>query len=292
MFGYVLPVKQELKVCDFELYRALYCGLCKQLGKEYQTQSRLLLNYDLVLLALIADALSGEKGDIFAQGCFINPINKRWMRHNTSGLSLAADALILLSYYRLKDHLQDESGGKKMLYSLGYPTLHHKHRRAAARQPALDAILAKQMQHQRELEAGACADIDQACEPTGQMSAALFAAASQNDEHRHILKRLGLFAGQIVYLLDAAEDFEQDAKTGRYNVFLCAKMEREEAIQAVQRRCRMAAGELALCYNLLQFKQYKNILDNIFYLGLPRGIAAAGQKRTARRTGHGQIESL
>ncbi|WP_283129067.1 DUF5685 family protein, partial [Allofournierella massiliensis] len=31
MFGYVTPEKPEMKVKEFESYRAMYCGLCKQL---------------------------------------------------------------------------------------------------------------------------------------------------------------------------------------------------------------------------------------------------------------------
>ena len=29
MFGYVRPVRDELKCRDFDLYRAAYCGLCR-----------------------------------------------------------------------------------------------------------------------------------------------------------------------------------------------------------------------------------------------------------------------
>jgi hypothetical protein len=54
----------------------------------------------------------------------------------------------------------------------------------------------------------------------------------------------------------------------------------------------MAAGEAALCYNLLDLKQYRDILDNIFFLGLPQGIARAGIKRSKKGAGHGQIDSL
>ena len=60
MFGYVLPCKPELKVREWTRYRAYYCGLCKELGREYGLFSRFLLNYDLVLLALCADAARGE----------------------------------------------------------------------------------------------------------------------------------------------------------------------------------------------------------------------------------------
>ena len=60
MFGYVIPRKSELRVREWESYRAYYCGLCKELGREYGFLSRFVLNYDLVLLALTADSLAGE----------------------------------------------------------------------------------------------------------------------------------------------------------------------------------------------------------------------------------------
>ena len=292
LFGYILPVKDELKMREFEVYRAEYCGLCKQLGQSYNVFSRFLLNYDLVLLALLSDALTGEQGLLKKEGCFANPVQKRFMRHQTSGLALAADELVLLSYHKLQDNLHDESLPKRLLYSLAHPFLYFQHRVAATRRPEIEAVLAQQMEKQRILETERCISIDAACDPTAQMCAALFQAAGQNEEQKRILWRLGLFAGQIAYLLDAAEDFDDDSQKSRYNVFLLNGMSQREAIASAQTRCRMAAGEIALCYNLLPLQQYKSILDNIFFLGLPAGIAAAGIKRTKRSTGHGQIEGV
>lgn len=292
VFGYVLPVKGEMKVKDFEAYRAYYCGACKQLHKSYGVVSRFLLNYDLVLLALVADAVGGEQGEVRHEGCFANPLARRCTRHNTSGLRLAADGLMLLSYHRLRDNLADEAAGKRILYTLARPYLSWKYKRAATRQPGIAPVLQAEMERQYALEAAGCADVDEACEPTGRMCEALFAAAGTDDAQRETLGRLGMFAGQIVYLLDAAEDYDEDKAKGRYNVFVNKGLTRKEAIEAAQRRCRMAAGEIAICYTKLDITQYKEILDNIFYLGLPAGIAAAGQKRTGRAPKHGQIESV
>ncbi len=53
MFGYVLPHTAELRVREWHAYRAYYCGLCKELQREYGFLPRMLLNYDLVLPALL-----------------------------------------------------------------------------------------------------------------------------------------------------------------------------------------------------------------------------------------------
>lgn len=292
LFGYVLPVKCEMKIREYEAYRAMYCGVCKQLGKSYGVFSRFLLNYDLVLVAVLADAISGETGLMKQEGCFANPVAKHPIIHKTQGLHLASDALILLSYHKLCDNIQDEKPLKRTGYTLLKPFLKRSYKRAAAQHPELRDVLIKQMQKQYELEQKKCVSLDEASAPTAEMCAAIFSEATNEPSQKKTMHRLGLFAGQIVYLLDAAEDFEQDTLEQRYNPLVLAGMDYDTAISTVIQRCRMAAGEIALCYNLLEFKQYQQILENIFYLGLPSGIQHAGKKRTQRRTGHGQIESI
>ena len=53
MFGYIRTDKGELKVREYELYRGLYCTLCKQLSKRYGVFSRFILSYDMTFLALV-----------------------------------------------------------------------------------------------------------------------------------------------------------------------------------------------------------------------------------------------
>ena len=53
MFGYVKAYKPELKVRDYEQYKAVYCSLCKTLGREYGLFARLTLSYDFTFAALL-----------------------------------------------------------------------------------------------------------------------------------------------------------------------------------------------------------------------------------------------
>ena len=41
MFGYLQVRKSELLVREWEAYKAVYCGLCKQMGKDYPFLTRL-----------------------------------------------------------------------------------------------------------------------------------------------------------------------------------------------------------------------------------------------------------
>ena len=61
MFGYIRIYKPQLRICEYETYRAVYCTLCRYLGRQMGVFSRLLLNYDYTFMAMLMIALSGEK---------------------------------------------------------------------------------------------------------------------------------------------------------------------------------------------------------------------------------------
>lgn len=280
MFGYVLPLSAELKVREWQTYRAYYCGLCKELKREYGLVSRFLLNYDLVLAALLADGVAGVSAHMCPERCIANPLRKRPMCQSTPGLSLAADALVLTACYKLEDDLADEHRLKRIPALLLRPFLAHMHKKAATRRPGLDEALRTQTAAQQALERRGSCSADEAADPTARMTAALFAQAVPGSR---AAERMGLFVGKIIYYLDAAEDYEKDARSGAYNVFIRQGLSRQDAVAQAAQLCRMCAGEAALAYNLLETGAYRPILDNIVFLGLPQSIAAAGEPRAAAR---------
>lgn len=293
MFGYVLPCKPELKVCEWQAYRAAYCGLCKELKREYGFAARMFLNYDLVLLALVADGLAGAQGVCAPERCIANPLEKRPVCARTDGLALAADALVLTVYYKLVDDKADEHFFKRLPSLLLFPIAGRCRKKAAARRPLLDAALAQQTAAQQALEAARTSSADAAADPTAQMTAALFAACgSGSGSDQKALHRFGLFLGKIIYYLDAAEDYEKDAKNGAYNIFLLQNLSKQQAVDEAKRLCNMCAGEMSLCYNLLRFSCHKPLLDNILFLGVPQSIARAGQPAANSRQAAKQLKSL
>lgn len=286
MFGYILPAKPEMKVREWTLYRAYYCGLCKELKREYGFTARLFLNYDLVLPAILTDSLTGRPMQCRAERCIANPVEKRCMCQTSPGLALAADALILSVYYKLADDLQDEKLLRRIPSLLAKPFLARMRKKAAMRRPQLDGVLAAQSAAQAALEKRLCTQSDEAAEPTGLMTAEIFSLCAQSEHEDKLLRRLGLFMGKIIYYLDAAEDYEKDAKRGSYNVFRLAKMDKPKADKHARQLCNLCAGEINLCYNLLECKINKGILDNIIFLGLPQSIALAGTQRTQEMKKH------
>ncbi len=282
MFGYLLPCKPEMKVKEFEAYRSVYCGLCKQLAADYGLLGRMFLNYDLVLVSLMADGLSGQEGRPCAERCMVNP-QRRCMLRDTNGLQLAADSLILTVWYKLADDLSDEGLVRRTGAWILRLLTRRLHRKAAARRPELDRILAQATADQATVEKEGCTGYDQAADPTARMTGALFAQCASIESQRKVLYRMGLFLGKIIYYLDAAEDFASDVKKGRYNVFALHGLDAAGAIGAAQQQCQMAAAEAARSYSMLELRLNKPIWDNIVYLGLPQSIAQAGQPRAKQK---------
>ena len=114
MFGYVKVCKPELKIKEFEFYKAVYCSLCKQLGKEYGPLARLTLNYDFTFLALLSMALDDENYTACRKRCTCNPLKKCNYICEKEQLSFPSGAAMIMLYYKLLDNIADEKGFKKL----------------------------------------------------------------------------------------------------------------------------------------------------------------------------------
>ena len=121
------------------------------------------------------------------------------------------------------------------------------------------------------------AGIDLACEPTALMMQAVAGGlTSKHDQRRPLLERFGYLLGRFIYICDALDDLPDDHESGSYNPLL-AKFPPTEGINAdylkkVHAFCddsiNFTLGEMADIYVKLDLKRYRDILDNIVYLGL------------------------
>ena len=114
MLGYVRTHTPELRLREHECYRALYCGLCKSMGKCTGQCSRMSLSYDFVFLAAVRMSLLGEEPHFKKERCIVHPLRKRPTVHSSPTLDYCADASALLTYRKLLDECKDERGGKKI----------------------------------------------------------------------------------------------------------------------------------------------------------------------------------
>ena len=274
MFGYIKPVRAELRVKEYELYRAVYCGLCRRLGKCTGCVSRMTLSYDFVFLALFRMSLSGESGRIVRKRCAAHPTKKRAVLTEAKELDTCARLSALLSYYKVKDNIADTSGIKKLGSRFLVPAASGMKRRAGLEAEA-EAFIAGKLKELSELEASGCASIDRAAQPFGELMARVCAYGYEKGSAKErIASEMGLHIGRFVYIIDALDDLAEDIKSGSYNPFIRMYTDpvRELDREAVRTSLIMELTGVECAVELTDFSavpEYGEIIRNIIYLGLP-----------------------
>ena len=271
LFGYIRAIKPEMKCLEYDLYRGVYCGLCRQLGKDYGQFSRFSLTYDCTLLAMLGLALLGDTGSNFHwQGCIANPLKKKWIHTYHPTLSYAAAVDVLLTAQKAEDGMEDSSLGKRAALLPLLPPLRHMAKKARQNYPRLGEAVAGYQAEQRKVEQQKVDSIDRAAHPTAQALAAICRGLSEEPPVQKVLDRLGYHLGRYVYLMDALDDLEEDQKSGSYNVFLLRFAGRplEEIRDYARQTINASIAQVAAAYELLDCKSYRSILNNIVYLGL------------------------
>ena len=269
MFGYVKIHKPELKFKDYEIYRGVYCSLCKALGKEYSVFARFILNYDCTFLSLML--LSREKTCCgFTNGrCRFNPLKKcNYIKGGKDALSKGAALTIITSYYKLLDSIEDSSVFKKIGCTLIRPFFSGWHKKAMKRFPAYEKAVREMFFSQLEYEKRDDVCLDMAAEPTAKMLCDVFKEEAKNEAEEKVFAQFGYHLGRWVYLMDAAADMEEDRKNGNFNPFLLSKDSDEETIKRADSVLSQSYYLLTKAYELIDKERFSDVLDNVIYCGL------------------------
>ena len=256
MFGYVRICKPRLTCGDYELYRGVYCSLCKTLGRRYGPFARLTLNYDMTFYALLALAADGEETRFSPGRCSFNPA-KKCLRCRASSLDFAADVSMLLAYYQWRDKLEDGPLWERLLWALPGLFFLRAGRKAAKRAPEAGRVIKVAVAAQRLVEQGADEpSLDACAHPSAHALGSLCALLDER------LYRLGYLLGRWVYLIDAADDRAGDMKRGRFNAFArCNGGDPWGTLAATAAEIERAWGQLSPI-------RYDSIFGNILTLGL------------------------
>lgn len=268
MFGYVKPYNPELRVRELEEYKAVYCGLCKQLGRSFGVFARFTLSYDFAFLAMLKTALDSEIcPETERCACIAHPFCKRIRVRENAAMQMAARTAMISVYYKLLDDRADEGFFRRIGAALLLPFAKRARRRALAFADgaAADEAAAKMSAAQAQLETEKCQIPDAAAEPTANFLAAVLKNCAATAEQAAVLERFGYLLGRYVYLCDALDDLEDDRRRGRYNPFLYAG---GEAAIAAKNALFLTTAELSDDFDLLELHRYEGILENIIRIGL------------------------
>ena len=266
MFGYVKACKPELKIKEYETYKAVYCSLCKKLGKSYGLLSRFTLSYDFTFLALLNMSLKDGCDGFERKRCAFNPLKKCNYCKNLDAIDMPAAAAMVMLYYKILDNIVDERGFKKFKYWCIKPLFSRAHKKAAKKYPQIEESVAEYIASQSALEKANCTSIDEAADPTAKVMEKILTLCSDDEMQKRVLQRMGYCLGRYIYLLDAAVDLPEDTKKGGYNVL--KNVDESEIKQRIKQQLYFCTNEAARAFELLDIKKYKTILGNIIYLGL------------------------
>lgn len=266
VFGYVKACKPELKIKEFETYKAVYCSLCKKLGKNYGILSRFTLSYDFTFLALLNMSLKEGCDSFHQKRCAFNPLKKCNYCKNDEAIDMPAAAAMIMLYYKILDNIADERGFKKIGYWFLKPIFASAHKKAAKKYPQIEKAVSEYIDAQNKLEAANCISIDEAADPTAKVMEKILSLCSEDEMQKRVLNRLGYCLGRYIYLLDAAVDLSEDIKSGSYNVL--KNVDEGEVKERIKAQLYFCSNEAARAFELLDIKKYKTILGNIIYLGL------------------------
>ena len=279
LFGYVRPQKSELLVREFEEYKAVYCALCRRLGRDYGPAARLVLNYDCTFYAVLRLAVSGVKAPRFTRGrCVANPLKRCSFCEENGGEFAAASALtVILTYCKVRDDLADSGFWRSLPLRAAFPFFALMHRRAARLFPELEEAAADFMREQSAAENAESPGVDAAAEPTARMLSRVFGQAGEAEETKRVLREAGYYLGRWTYLMDAADDMEKDIRRKTFNPFVLrfrldgnsAREALDEARDYANATLNGTLARLRAAVELLETGCFGPLVRNVVFLGLP-----------------------
>lgn len=279
MFGYVLPLKEELKVHQLNTFKSYYCGLCCHIKEDFGQLPRMVLNYDLVAMGMLLDGLSPDQAYLQKKNCIVHPATKKPVIIRNKALQYTASMNVALVYYKLLDDIQDDHNLKsealaKLLvpYKVKFkPEIRKINRMIAFHLKELYAL-----EQSKNFQS-----IDEVCHPfsliVGKILQAYpYSLAQDSPQLREKLFNFGYALGKWIYMIDALDDLEKDMAKGRFNPINHLYNRDHLSYDILINKVRDSISFTLLncgynCRTLLDdlpLKRHKAILQNIISLGM------------------------
>jgi len=260
VFGFVTAGWKELSREQQDRYNAVYCGICRELGRRCSRMSRLCLSYDMVFLALLELSLYEPEETEGTAFCAVHPFGRRrWT--SSECICYAADMNAALACLKAQDDVRDDHKlTARWMNGILEPKLPEIRTRWPRQCDAMESCL----QRLDALERAGSPDPDAAAGCFGELMAELM--VMEEDCWSQHLRHLGSCLGRFIYLADAMLDYDADRKKGSYNPFLAAGIEKDPALWEQILVLTMAGCTEA--YEKLPLVRDKALLDNILYSGV------------------------
>lgn len=269
MFGYVKTDMPYMFVKDTVLYKAMYCGLCKGIGKTCGQRGRLVLNYDLTFLSVFLHNVMEIDVKVEKQRCIAHHIKKRPIAVPDALTERIASLNVILAYYKLCDDVIDSKKGrlKRLLINKAY-------KKAKASEPELDKIVKNRYDELLKYEKVNGDSIDISADPFGKMMQEVVAVLTL-DKFNSDISELSYDLGKWIYLIDALDDFDKDIKKKNYNVFVNSYPEIKTKAELVAQKGQdltvvfgAVFSDIAEKSKNIKYAFNHDLIDNILLRGL------------------------
>lgn len=273
MLGYVKAFKPEMKIKDYELYRGVYCSLCRALGRNYSPIAQLFLSYDFAFVAVLRLAVMQGCFSFAQKRCPYNPAKKCMICSEKGELDFCSHAVIITVYYKVLDNLHDKGFKSKLVAALIYPIVWLMHKKAVRLAPEIENIISKSMAEQAETEKKNEVSIDASAHPSADALGKVISLGFDG-EMKSRMYSVGYMVGRYVYILDAADDLEDDVKSGSFNPF---KAEfgnindcgcRKEFAKRADEMLNLTHSGALDALDEIEKNRFEDILENIVFDGL------------------------
>lgn len=248
MFGIVRPCRHGMCGGLYADWMGHLCGLCLALRDEHGHASRLVTNYDGLLVSVLTEAQSPAS----APRRRAAPCALRGFRSadvvQAEGVRLAAAVSLILAAGKIHDHVADGDGPyARRLVASGATRLADRWAAAGAGTSAAigfdPAPLTAAVAEQTRLETLTGLPLRDLTAPAEDAVAAAFAhtaVLTDRPHNRAPLEAAGRAFGRLAHLLDAVEDLAEDRASGAYNPLISTGT----GLPAARRHCDEAHAAL------------------------------------------------
>ena len=261
MFGYVTINCEALSVEQKTRFRAMYCGMCRTLGRRFGSVGRFTLSYDMTFLSLVLSALYEPEETSGSEACPPHPFRKHPYVLNPY-MEYAADLNLMLAYHKCADNWNDD---RNPLFGASMAALKRAYRAASKRLPEKAKAIEDWMRAIAEIEKSGRTEIDPPMNLTGRMLGDLF--VYQNDFYADSLRRMGEGLGRFIYFMDAYDDLKKDVKSGSFNP-LKPLMEQQNFEELCMQSMKMMMADCADAFERLPILKDADLIRNILYSGV------------------------
>ena len=267
MFGYVRGIKDLLSPEDAQRYEGVYCGLCHTLKERYGRRTQFILNYDFVFLAILL-AQPEEACTFPACACPYKPWNKKACWPGNPALDGAADASVILTWWKLRDSVLDGDRKERNLSRAACLALKGAYRKAAALRPDFDQLVRDCLEELHRLEEENSPSLDR----TADTFARILQGAATRMEPPWRASAVGQIlyhVGRWIYLVDAWDDLPRDKLSGSYNPILARfGQEAEGQKEYIRSTLHDSLGVADTAFSLLDWGEWETLLGHILGTGL------------------------